>query len=306
MHAAESNIAIMPAGARSVTKASTTKLISFAQALPRIRRRVAADLRRRGLPREKVLAAVVKLLETTLVRVGNDEYAETNNSFGLTTMRDRHAEVTRTKARIEFKGKSGVDHEVDIRDPQARKNRQPVPGPARARAVPVRRRDGVVHDIGSDDVNKYLQRHQRPATSRPRTSGPGPALPWPRKPCKSLKTSIRTPPPSATSPKQSSASRRDSEIPRLSAASAIFTLPLLMRIWIGRWSERSKSEPRASSGNRWPSCRRKRRPCWRCSSSGWSARWNHAIPSPTAPPESRRRTAQADGLPDLLESPMAA
>ena len=69
------------------------KLVSFARALPRIRRRVASDLRRRGLPREKVLAAIVKLLETTLVRVGNDEYAEENKSFGLTTMRDRHAKV---------------------------------------------------------------------------------------------------------------------------------------------------------------------------------------------------------------------
>src|SRR5262249_61432194 len=70
------------------------KLLGFAQVLPRIRRRVASHLRRRGLPREKVLAAVVKLLETSLVRVGNDEYATSNHSFGLTTMRDRHAEVT--------------------------------------------------------------------------------------------------------------------------------------------------------------------------------------------------------------------
>jgi DNA topoisomerase-1 len=133
------------------------KLISFAQALPKIRRRVAADLRRRGLPREKVLAAVVKLLETTLVRVGNDEYAESNNSFGLTTMRDRHAEVIGTKARVEFKGKSGVKHEVDIRDPKLAKivgQCQELPGQELFQYVD---RDGAVHDVGSDDVNKYLQ-----------------------------------------------------------------------------------------------------------------------------------------------------
>ena len=116
------------------------KLISFAQALPRIRRRVASHLRRRGLPREKVLAAVVKLLETTLVRVGNDEYAKSNNSFGLTTMRDRHAEVAGSKVRIEFNGKSGIDHEIDIRDPQLAKIVEPVSGPSRSGAVPVRRR----------------------------------------------------------------------------------------------------------------------------------------------------------------------
>lgn len=134
-----------------------TKLISFAHALPKIRRRVAADLRRRGLPREKVLAAVVKLLETTLVRVGNDEYAESNNSFGLTTMRDRHAEVSRSQARMAFNGKSGVKHEVDIRDPKLAKivgQCQELPGQELFQYVD---RDGVVRDVGSDDVNKYLR-----------------------------------------------------------------------------------------------------------------------------------------------------
>jgi DNA topoisomerase I len=133
------------------------KLISFAQSLPRIRRRVAAALRRRGLPREKVLAAVVKLLETTLVRVGNDEYAKSNNSFGLTTMRDRHADVTGSKARLEFKGKSGVNHEIDIRDPQIAKivgQCQDLPGQELFQYVDA---EGAVHDIGSSDVNEYLQ-----------------------------------------------------------------------------------------------------------------------------------------------------
>ena len=72
------------------------RLAEFGEALPRLRRQIAADMRKHGLPREKVLAAVVKLLETTLIRVGNDEYARDNGSFGLTTLRTRHAAVTST------------------------------------------------------------------------------------------------------------------------------------------------------------------------------------------------------------------
>jgi DNA topoisomerase I len=133
------------------------KLMSFAQALPRIRRRVASHMRRRGLPREKVLAAVVKLLETTLVRVGNDQYAKSNKSFGLTTMRDRHAEVVGSKVRIAFNGKSGINHEIDICDPRiARIVRrcQDLPGQELLQYVDDQ---GAVHDIGSADVNEYLR-----------------------------------------------------------------------------------------------------------------------------------------------------
>ncbi len=133
------------------------RLIRFAQTLPRIRRRVARDLRRQRLPREKVLAAVVKLLETTLVRVGNDEYAEDNKSFGLTTMRDRHAKVIGSKVRMEFSGKSGVDHEIDLRDPRLVnivKKCQDLPGQELLQYVD---EQGEVHDIGSSDVNDYLR-----------------------------------------------------------------------------------------------------------------------------------------------------
>ena len=92
------------------------KVIAFARALPRIRQRVAADLRRSGLPREKVLAAVVQLLEKTLIRVGNEEYARHNHSFGLTTMRDQHAKVHGSTVRFEFRGKSGIEHAIDLHD----------------------------------------------------------------------------------------------------------------------------------------------------------------------------------------------
>jgi DNA topoisomerase-1 len=133
------------------------KLIIFAKVLPRIRRRVARDLRRRGLPREKVLAAVVKLLETTLVRVGNDEYAKTNNSFGLTTILDRHADVSGARVRLEFQGKSGIGHEVALEDPRLARivgQCQDLPGQKLFQYLGER---GAICDVGSTDVNDYLR-----------------------------------------------------------------------------------------------------------------------------------------------------
>jgi two-component system OmpR family response regulator len=90
--------------------------VAFAQALPRIRARSAAHLRLNKLPREKVLAAVVQLLEKTLIRVGNEEYAKHNKSFGLTTLRDQHATISGSAVRFEFRGKSGIQHAIDLRD----------------------------------------------------------------------------------------------------------------------------------------------------------------------------------------------
>ena len=92
------------------------RMIAFGELLPRIRRRVDRDLARRGMAREKVLAAVVRLLELTLIRVGNEEYARVNTSFGLTTLRNRHVRVRGTRVRFRFRGKGGVQHEVGIRD----------------------------------------------------------------------------------------------------------------------------------------------------------------------------------------------
>ncbi|MBI3749882.1 MAG: DNA topoisomerase IB, partial [Chloroflexi bacterium] len=92
------------------------RILAFAALLPVIRRRVDRDLARRSLTRDKVLAAVVRLLELTLIRVGNDEYARLNRSFGLTTLKDRHAIIRGSTVRFRFRGKSGREHEVDIRD----------------------------------------------------------------------------------------------------------------------------------------------------------------------------------------------
>jgi DNA topoisomerase-1 len=132
-------------------------MLAFASALPAIRTRCDADLARRGLPREKVLAAVVRLLELTLIRVGNDEYARLNRSFGLTTLRDRHARVDGTAIRFRFQGKSGQTHEVDLRDRRLAsvvRRCQELPGQELFQYVD---ESGEVQGVASDDVNAYLR-----------------------------------------------------------------------------------------------------------------------------------------------------
>ncbi len=133
-------------------------MVAFAKVLPKVRRRVRRDLKRPGMPREKVLATVLKLLETTLIRVGNDEYARTNQSYGLTTIRNHHVKVTREAVTFRFKGKSGKEHEINLPDRQlARivKHCQDMPGQELFGYVD---EDGHARDIGSQDVNDYLRR----------------------------------------------------------------------------------------------------------------------------------------------------
>ena len=136
--------------------AKFARLIAFALALPAIRQRVDEDLARPGLPREKVVAAVVRLLELTLIRVGNDEYARLNRSFGLTTLRDRHAVVRGSEVRFRFRGKSGRQHEVGLRDRRLAaviRRCRDLPGQELFQCVGP---DGKPVDIASDDVNRYL------------------------------------------------------------------------------------------------------------------------------------------------------
>lgn len=133
------------------------RVLQFADALPRLRRRVSHDLRLRGLPQKKVLATVVRLLEKTLIRVGNDEYSRENGSFGLTTMRNGHAEVSGPAIRFEFRGKGGIEHEIDVRDPrlaQVVAKCQELSGQELFEYVD---EQGQVRDVGSADVNEYLR-----------------------------------------------------------------------------------------------------------------------------------------------------
>jgi DNA topoisomerase-1 len=133
------------------------KMIEFAEALPKIRQTVRRRLSKPGLPRDKVLAAVLAIMEKTLIRVGNDEYANANGSYGLTTMRDKHARISQRKVEFRFRGKSGVEHEIDLEDPKlveiVRKCRD-LPG---QELFQYRDDRGKVCDITSTDVNAYLR-----------------------------------------------------------------------------------------------------------------------------------------------------
>jgi DNA topoisomerase-1 len=138
-------------------EAKYDRMLVFAAALPAIRERVDHDLRRTGLPRERVLATVVRLLETTLIRVGNEEYAMENHSFGLTTMRTRHVDVEGAEITFSFRGKSGIKHEVDITDRRLANVIQQIeelPGQELFQYVD---EHGERHDVKSEDVNDYLR-----------------------------------------------------------------------------------------------------------------------------------------------------
>jgi DNA topoisomerase-1 len=133
------------------------RMLDFVRVLPKIRRRIKADLKLPGMPREKVLAAVVQLLESTQIRVGNDEYARTNKSFGLTTLRNKHALVVGSRVQFQFKGKSGVMHAVDLQDKrlaQIVRACQDLPGEELFTYVD---EAGNPRDVGSADVNAYLR-----------------------------------------------------------------------------------------------------------------------------------------------------
>lgn len=133
------------------------RMVLFAKHLPELRRKLDADLRLKDLPREKVLATVVTLLGTTFIRVGNDEYAHSNETYGLTTLRDEHVSVQGAGIHFEFRGKSGKEHAIDLRDPRLARIVQ------RSKDVPGRRlfqyvdEQGRSHAVTAGDVNAYLK-----------------------------------------------------------------------------------------------------------------------------------------------------
>jgi DNA topoisomerase I len=133
------------------------RMIEFAKALPAIRTAVHRDLGRPGMPREKVLAAIVSLLERTAIRVGNEEYARENASFGVTTLRDEHAEVAGSKVFFRFRGKSGKEHEIEVRDKRIARivqRAQDLPGQHLFEYLDD---EGVARPVRSEDVNEYIK-----------------------------------------------------------------------------------------------------------------------------------------------------
>ncbi|MGH8772723.1 MAG: DNA topoisomerase IB [Burkholderiales bacterium] len=138
--------------------AKYARVIAFAKALPRIRARVSRDLRKPVLSRDRVLATVVRLLESCLFRIGNKKYARDNNSFGLTTLRDKHTKIRGTKLQFEFQGKSGKPHRIEIQDPRLAvevKSCRDLPGRDLFQYVD---EGGECHSISSSDVNAYLRK----------------------------------------------------------------------------------------------------------------------------------------------------
>ena len=135
-----------------------SSLVAFAEALPLLRTTVEADLSRRGLPRERVLASVVWLLDNTMIRVGNAAYARDNKSFGLTTLRDRHVEITGSTLRFGFKGKSGKEWQLKLTDRRIARvvrGAQDLPGQHLFQYLD---EDGQRRALHSHDVNDYIRR----------------------------------------------------------------------------------------------------------------------------------------------------
>ncbi|AXC48733.1 DNA topoisomerase IB [Paracoccus suum] len=133
------------------------RMLEFAKALPGIRARVDADMARRGMPREKVIGAVVHLLEHTMIRVGNTDYAKQNKSHGLTTLNDRHVNIDGSEIRFRFKGKSGKEWNLGLRDRRVArivKQSQDLPGQHLFQYIDD---EGGRHDVSSGDVNAYLR-----------------------------------------------------------------------------------------------------------------------------------------------------
>jgi DNA topoisomerase-1 len=146
-------------------RAKYEHLPNFARALPGLRKKLAADLRLPGLPRDKIIATVVTLLGETLIRIGNEDYARANNSFGLTTLRNRHVKVKGGELAFTFRGKSGKDWQLSVRDPRAAKivgGCQELPG---QHLFEYRNGDGKLHAVSSTDVNAYLHAHCGPDIS---------------------------------------------------------------------------------------------------------------------------------------------
>ncbi len=138
-------------------EAKYERMLDFARALPKIRERVDADLRSPTLTRERVLATIVRLLETTQIRVGNEEYAKDNRSYGLTTLREKHVAVEGSRVRFRFRGKSGKDHDVEVSDGRVARvlrTLQELPGQELFRYVD---HDGKTHTVDSADVKEYLR-----------------------------------------------------------------------------------------------------------------------------------------------------
>ncbi len=133
------------------------KLLTLAEVLPKIRRKIGKDVSKKGVDRSRVVATIIELAEKTLIRIGNEEYAQENHSYGLTTIRDKHVKVKGSEIHFHFKGKSGVLHDVDLFDQRLAKvvlSCEEIHG---QELFCFRDSEGRIHDVNSEDVNEYLK-----------------------------------------------------------------------------------------------------------------------------------------------------
>ena len=133
------------------------RMVAFGEALPKIRKQVDRDISRRSLSKPRVVATVVRLLDETSIRVGNDEYARENKSFGLTTMQKRHVDVEGSRIMFRFRGKGGKLSDVDVTDPRVARVLRRCEGLPGQHLFQYVDDDGDVEDVDSDDVNDYLR-----------------------------------------------------------------------------------------------------------------------------------------------------
>jgi DNA topoisomerase-1 len=133
------------------------RMLEFSEVLPRLRERIERDLRADDLSRRQLLAAVVRLLDRTLIRVGNDEYVRENRSYGLTTLRRRHLTIDGSMLRFSFRGKSGVEHSIAVADPRLARIIQRCKSLPGEELFQYRDKSGKRHLVSSDDVNEYLR-----------------------------------------------------------------------------------------------------------------------------------------------------
>ncbi len=133
------------------------RMLAFGAVLPKLRARVTRDLALDGMPRDKVLATVVRLLDTTLIRVGSEEYARDNRSYGLTTLRKKHLKMTAGTLRFQFRGKSGIEHDVPVSDPRVARIVRRCMDLAGQDLFQYLDADGARHSVSSSDINDYLR-----------------------------------------------------------------------------------------------------------------------------------------------------
>jgi len=238
------------------------RMILFGETLPMIRKWVKKDLARRDLAREKVLAAIVELLDETHIRIGNEEYARENESFGLTTLRDEHVDVEGSRIHFAFRGKSGKDHVVDVRDRRVAnviKKMHDIPGHELFHYLD---HTGARHAIESDDVIGTCMR-SRDSTSRPRISAHGPARSRRLMPLNVRVQRSRSPRQSTTWSRPSRGRPRSWGIRLLSAAKVTYTRASSLLTSTGRCSYRPSCRPNVSRPNRATACIPRRPKYWR-------------------------------------------